>query len=292
MVWHRLRCDSAATYRFDTLNLYGCDSIVLLHLTVLEPPIVVAHSEYDCAQRWYHLTAVTDARYVTWCAQPADSAGLLLLPPDAYAQPMTTVAYIVCADLRDTLFCPAYDTLLLKPALLPAATIVTRPEMLTENSLTLYAEAHSHYARRLQWFVDRRWYADDRANITYVADPLADSVLLTVVVENDLCADTVAHTVPVYHEALHIPNIFLPEGDDAELRLFRVRSNAVTDFEMDIYNRSGDLVFHATDIDAAWDGTYRGVPCPQGAYVYYIRYRVPSLTKNRKSLVGTVTLVR
>ena len=292
LVWHDLLCDHTDNYRYDTLNRNGCDSIIQLQLTLVEPPSVVAHAAFDCAQQWYHLTATTTAPYVVWYAQPADSAGLLPSSPDAFARPLTDVEYMVRADLRDTLFCPAYDTLVLQPALHPSALISTRPEMLTESNLTLYATALCRNAHRMHWLVNDRWYAENCANITYHADPMADSVRLAVVVEGSFCADTVTHVVPIHHEVLYVPNIFLPEGDDDELRLFRVHSNTVTEFEMTVYTRGGIPVFRTTDLDTPWDGTSNGAPCPQGAYLYNIRYRVPSVPDNWKTRIGTVTLVR
>lgn len=292
LVWHHLLCDHSGIYQFDTINRYGCDSIVLLQLEVTNPPEVTAHYDYDCATRQYRLAAVTNAPYVTWSANPADSAGLLSDPPDAYARPQGIVQYVVLADWRDTLFCPAYDTLVLQPALLPSATLTTHPDMLTESDLTLYAEAHTQHADHMIWLIDGRWFAENRANIAYTASPLADSVLLSVVVENNLCADTTNKSIPIFHEVLSVPNIFIPEGSDEATRLFRVRSNAVSEFEITIYNRSGIPVFHSTDIDMPWDGTRYSLPCPQGAYLYHIRYRVPSTPSGWKNLTGTVTLVR
>ena len=198
----------------------------------------------------------------------------------------------MCADFRDTLFCPAYDTLVLEPAALPSATIATRPELLTENNLTLYVSARSCNAQRMHWLVDGHWYAEDCANITYRALPMADSVLVAVVVENDVCADTVTRVVPIFHEVLYVPNVFMPDGADGELRQFRVRSNAVTRFEMTVYTRGGVPVFHTDDLNVPWDGTRDGEPCPQGAYLYDIRYCVPSTPDNWKTRIGTVTLVR
>jgi gliding motility-associated-like protein len=292
MWWHGQLCDQEAVYRFDSVGVYGCDSLVYLYLSVVEPPSVTAYYTYDCPLQCYHLTATSSAPYIEWFAHPADSAGLLSTPPDAIARPLTTAYYIVRADWRDTLFCPAYDTLALQPAQLPTATITTRPEMLTEDNLTLYAECRSRNASRLQWMVNHRWYAEDCANITFVASPEDDSVLLEVVVRNDLCVDTVSHTVPIHHEVLYVPNVFLPEGEDASQRWFVVRSEVVVEIEITIFNRKGIPVFHTTDIHTPWDGTYQGVPCPEGAYLYHLRYRVPTVPDNWKSRIGTVTLIR
>ncbi|MBR3489442.1 MAG: gliding motility-associated C-terminal domain-containing protein, partial [Bacteroidales bacterium] len=290
--WHNMECNQAETYHFDTLNRYGCDSVALLRLNVVDPPVVGIDHSYDCRGRQYHLVAVTTAPYVEWQAEPADSAGLLLSLMDAWACPLTTVAYMVRADWHDTLFCPAYDTLVLQPAQLPTATITTRPEMLTETNLTLYAESQCQNTNRHRWMVNQRWYAENCANITYVANPQDDSVLLELVVENDLCVDTIPHTVPIYHEVLYIPNVIMPESEDASQSRFVVHSEVVTDIEVAIFDRNGVQVFHTTDIQFSWDGTHQGIPCPQGAYLYHIRYRVPSVPNNWKSCIGTITLVR
>ena len=60
-----------------------------------------------------------------------------------------------------------------------------------------------------------------------------------------------------------------------------------------IYNRMGQLVFRCEGVDCEWDGhDMDGDICPQGAYVYVIRYAnnfEPSITRVLK---GTVTLIR
>lgn len=90
---------------------------------------------------------------------------------------------------------------------------------------------------------------------------------------------------------LWIPNAFAPEGDVDANRTFKaVPSQAVTDFQMYIFSRSGQEVFHTTNITTAWDGRKNGVLLPQSAYVYLVKY------KDNKGIVhtqkGTVTLIR
>ena len=292
LIWHGMICRQPGNYRYDTLNSSGCDSSVWLQLVVMEPPSVNIEEDYDCLNGSYHLTAVTTAPYVEWHADPADNAGLVSSQYAAEVSPSARTTYWVRADWREELFCPAYDTVVLLPFRLPTASVAVYPEFLTESNLTLRAQAQCYDAQRMQWWVDGRWYADNRATIVYTASPLADSVCLTVLAANELCADTVSVSVPLYHEELFVPNIFVPEGAESEHRLFCVKSEAVIDFEMTIYTRGGVAVFHAEDIGSCWDGTYNGEPCLQGTYLYNIRYRIPSVPNNWKNRTGTVTLVR
>lgn len=292
--WHSQLCRMTGDYRFDTLNAYGCDSTVVLHLEVADPEGVTAEYELVCGSREYHLTARTAAPYVWWYAEPADSTDLLVRPPEAYATPRSLVRFVVRADLRDTLFCPSYDTLWLGPPQLPSIALTLRPEMLTVDNLTLYAEAHVKNASWLRWEVDGRWLADNKPTIVYHANPIADSVRLSLTAGDGRCEETLRYSVPIIREELFAPNIFAPDrtAEADGVRLFRVWGSDVKVFEMTIYNRQGREVFHSERIEEEWDGTHDGKPCPQGGYVYCIRYRPVTMQTGMKTKTGTVTLIR
>ena len=51
------------------------------------------------------------------------------------------------------------------------------------------------------------------------------------------------------------------------------------------------LIFESEDPEFVWDGTYKGKPCPQGAYVYTCNYRKPE-AGTLSSRNGTITLLR
>lgn len=53
--------------------------------------------------------------------------------------------------------------------------------------------------------------------------------------------------------------------------VFRVKNPfPVQSFLLRIYDRFGEMVFESKDIREGWDGTYKGVPALQGAYVWTI----------------------
>ena len=62
-------------------------------------------------------------------------------------------------------------------------------------------------------------------------------------------------------------------------------------FDMSIYNRWGQVVFHSNNITACWDGTFKGQPQTTGAYIYQI-----SVSSNCSNGVvhkkGTLVLIR
>ena len=93
---------------------------------------------------------------------------------------------------------------------------------------------------------------------------------------------------------LWIPNAFAPSSDDESLTIFRPRLNhpgeTLTDYRMAIFNRSGMQVFSTNNIDQGWNGTYKGRPLSQGAYVYVIYYTDKDRMRHQRK--GTVTLIR
>ena len=93
---------------------------------------------------------------------------------------------------------------------------------------------------------------------------------------------------------LWLPNVFVPSSDDAEINTFRARLNrpgeVLVNYRMTIFNRAGNQVFMSNDVNASWNGTYRGREMPQGAYVYVIYYTDKDGFRHQRR--GTVTLVR
>lgn len=69
-----------------------------------------------------------------------------------------------------------------------------------------------------------------------------------------------------------IPSAFSPNGDGVN-DLFFVKANFVPqNFEMNILNRNGELVFRTREIDSQWDGKIRNQKLPEGVYVCIIKY--------------------
>jgi gliding motility-associated-like protein len=71
-------------------------------------------------------------------------------------------------------------------------------------------------------------------------------------------------------ENFYVPNAFSPNGDGVN-DCFGVHYWGPADkFEMFIYNRWGQLIYHSTDVSGCWDGTIKGTKQSAGTYVYLI----------------------
>ncbi|MEI6123156.1 MAG: gliding motility-associated C-terminal domain-containing protein [Bacteroidota bacterium] len=90
-------------------------------------------------------------------------------------------------------------------------------------------------------------------------------------------------------QTVYIPNIFSPNGDGAN-DIFRVRGPNIDSVHLQVYNRWGNLVFESKDINAGWDGTYKGQDCEAGVYAFWATINFTNGQTIVKS--GNVTLIR
>ena len=79
---------------------------------------------------------------------------------------------------------------------------------------------------------------------------------------------------------IEAPTAFTPGNKDGLNDTFFVFPNMyVSDFQIYIYSRQGQLLFESNDINFRWDGVYKGVELQVGTYAYILRYK-STLTPN------------
>jgi gliding motility-associated-like protein len=103
------------------------------------------------------------------------------------------------------------------------------------------------------------------------------------------CPATDSINIYLGDDILGVPNAFTP-GTGIN-NLFKVVKRGIVRLNyMRVYNRWGNLVYETTDIDAGWDGTYKGVPQPLGVFVYQLQ----AVTGSGRVVEqhGNVTLLR
>ncbi|MCR5395611.1 MAG: gliding motility-associated C-terminal domain-containing protein [Bacteroidales bacterium] len=79
------------------------------------------------------------------------------------------------------------------------------------------------------------------------------------------------YTIQVTESVLQIPNLITPDSPTGTNQVFKVKYQSLTKFEMWVFNRWGQQLFHTKDPSQGWDGTQSGKPVPTGAYYYLIK---------------------
>ncbi|MDD5508210.1 MAG: gliding motility-associated C-terminal domain-containing protein [Bacteroidales bacterium] len=91
---------------------------------------------------------------------------------------------------------------------------------------------------------------------------------------------------------LPIPNAFTPNSDGENDTFGLVGSlEEITRFNMQIFNRWGALLYETNDPSQPWDGTFNGILCDTGTYVWIISLEEKSSGQNTTNR-GFVALLR
>ncbi len=101
--------------------------------------------------------------------------------------------------------------------------------------------------------------------------------------------DTVIVKVDFVCGDFFVPNAFSPNNDGLN-DYINVHGYCVGTYDLQIYDRWGEMVFETTDKAHGWDGSFRGKPMDTGVFVY----RVDGTTIDGKpfSMKGNITLIR
>ncbi|WMJ74628.1 gliding motility-associated C-terminal domain-containing protein [Cytophagaceae bacterium ABcell3] len=135
------------------------------------------------------------------------------------------------------------------------------------------------------------WHRHEDSSRTLEAK---DPGLYQVTLANEFGCETTLETEvrEVCPPSLHISNAFSPNGDGSNDK-YTVYHKNVTNFQMLIFNRWGEIIFESVDPDEAWDGYYRGDPMPVGVYPWRITYEGNSEEyRGPYKKQGSVTLIR
>ena len=135
------------------------------------------------------------------------------------------------------------------------------------------------------------WSPSEYLTCTTCSNPIAnpDKNLIYTVNFTDINGCKTSDNVKIiYNGLLYTPNSFTPDGTIN--KVFKAEGSNIKSFELSIFNRWGELVFLSNSITEGWDGTYKGVKCQDGTYIWKIIYS--DFNSPKKELVGHINLLR
>ena len=268
----------------DTLT----DTVRVISYNYLEidPP-----NGYICPDSSATLTAINDT-VCHWVSIPPDP-GLDSLQgrQTITVWPDTTTRYILKAWTNSR--CVIDQSELVEIVPIPVPTIKLENDYINFDFPAVSAEDVSPYRHHTHWtFSDGYTHDGFKVNRQLSDMMLGDSLDIYMQTCNiaNCCADTstTIYVKPFFH---WFPNVFTPAAD-ANNRFGIVTSLPLIGYELYIYNRQGQLMFHTTNSAEQWDGTCNGRPCPTGAYAYSYRVAFDNNDKTVFTGRGTVTLLR
>lgn len=129
----------------------------------------------------------------------------------------------------------------------------------------------------------------------YINDPIASPLHdITYIVTGQLgvCTDTVSvHIIVEFEDDAFLPTAFTPNADGKNdiARIINLKYNKLISFR--IFNRWGQEIFHTTDANDGWNGTFNGEKQDIGTYMYEFSTVHPD-GKGLHLYKGNITLIR
>lgn len=124
---------------------------------------------------------------------------------------------------------------------------------------------------------------------TYYVRFVADFKSNTDDVETVSYATSTPYQIQITESLLEIPNLITPDQAESRNNTFYVRYKSLISYEIWIYNRWGQEIFHSTDPAEGWDGRFNGETVPTGAYYYLVKAEgSEGISYNRKGSINVL----
>jgi len=158
----------------------------------------------------------------------------------------------------------------------PEADFTFAPTTLTNyNPLVNFTDQSSLDVVNWQWDFAGYGASRDRNPSFTFRDTGLQEIVLLVTAENG-CIDTAFAVIDIIPlDSYHLPNAFTPNNDDKNDEYLGVGTlENISDFNMKIWDRWGELIFETNDQFQGWNGEKfnNGPPLPSGVYVVLVTY--------------------
>jgi gliding motility-associated-like protein len=275
-----VQTNQSGKYYVVATNLAGCSAKDSITISINPSPVAVtSFSEVTiCEGKTVQLQSSGGTTYA-WKPLTGLSSAII---PDPNASPKDTIVYQVI--ISNQFAC--HDTATIKVNVIerPVANAGPDRQILKGNSVQLLANA---VGQNLTYTWTPAVFINSTTILQPVVSPPRDTTYILSVKSGDGCGiDTDTVKIFVYKD-VYVPNAFTPNGDGLNDTWNIPALSVYPDFELSVFNRYGQLVFQNRKVNRPWDGKFKGVRLPVGAYVYMI-----DLKQGGKLFKGTVLLLR
>jgi trimeric autotransporter adhesin len=178
----------------------------------------------------------------------------------------------------------------------PEASFLPSPsKMNTLNTTTTMINSSSNATSYFWDFGDGETSILQNPSKTY-PDIDTATYLVTLTASNGSCTDVATYYIKIFEDLVYyIPNTFTPDDNDWNQQFKPIFKSGYDtgNYQIQIFNRWGNLIFVSTDINIGWDGKDQGSgkSCEDGTYIWKIEFGVKGIDK-RELINGHVNLLK
>lgn len=260
------------------INNEGCSERFTFTVTVHPIPALITEDQSLCGNGILQLEATGGDSY-TW--SPSD-----ILSNASSSSPEATITKTekILVTIESSNCGSLTDSVVVDHFLIPDLTLSGNDSIQLGEEVSLSVEGATTY----QWSPSAS--LNDATSSEPIATPIETTTYTVTATGEGSCTATGTLTIFVNDDSEYfLPNTFTP-NDDGMNDILLFRGNGIESFELNIYNRWGNLIFTSTDHDQGWDGTYKGQEQPSETYIYELK--VVTLGGNELNESGEIQLVR
>ncbi len=295
------------TYQQSLQSAAGCDSNIILHLTVL-PAVVVEQEASICAGESYIFFGNTYTETGSYSEHFPTEDGCdsvitlhLRVNPGYFIEDERTVCetqlpyHYLPADTTFDVGTPEWsDYYFVRSTAAGCDSSISLRLHIVENSFEMtnltedFCENHEAVLQVITTLDNLHWNTGETEPVITVTHP--GTYIATAYTGQ--CQQSGQIFIPTCTFYMFLPNAITPSNEDGNNDVFFIPdmiADMISDVEVTIYNRWGRLIYRSTDPHFRWDGTVNGKLLTNTVYTYRITY----LDGNdyRRIEKGTVTVL-
>lgn len=285
------KASSSGNYSVKTTNGTGCSSAISTNMTIQASvipttPVVTVDKQLFCAGDVGNLSS-SNATGNQWYKDGQAIVGATLQTYKA----LTTGTYTVRTSSSAVCISPfSLGTVI------TVNSVPLTPNIVADGKLKICKDENRKLSVSLPQGNTIQWFK----NNTLITGAITESILVnetgtyTSKISNASgCISNVSNAVMVEvvcTTAIMMPDVFTPNGDGYNDKVFAIIPGLKYLRTFEVYNRFGNKVFNTADASIGWDGTFKGKPQPSEAYIWVIE-GVDGKGETVKK-TGTISLIR
>ena len=264
------------------------DTSLSFTIDIIKPNIIGLNDTSICLGSTYKLNFMPEADIQI---TPAGTSTYDQNNHSATFSPTSTQTYSVNLKSNALAQCPFDTTVSFTVNILQQPTSDFEANLNCDDAALLVVKNKSSEAENYQWYINGKQYSvDPQPSPKNIEEFDNQEICVSLKASNSCFSDSATFCIPSETQ-FKIPNAFSPNGDGHNdiFKIIRIGNGELDIQYLSVYNRWGQRVFHTTHWQEGWDGSYKGDYAELGTYVFIIKVKEGSCTKEVK---GDVTLIR
>lgn len=286
----------SGAYTLTVNDGYGCKGSAVEPVLVRDLPTGSFASSklqgcvpFDAALHFVPGNSSAPAQSMSWQVNGIPFSG-----PDLLCTISAPGSYPIAGTVVDQYACANTFSALITGWAQPVADFYFSPEKPVEGLDEVQFTDASENASSFKWYFGSNTSGSLLQNPRFLFETTGTFPIALIVSNAQGCSDTIVKPLVVLPDfSIYVPNAFTPNADGLN-DLFGPVIRGARSYHLLITNRWGESIFQTGNLEACWDGSFKGQPCKEDVYIWMIEVSSETYSDatNTKKLTGEVLLYR